>query len=363
MRVRSIAALDDVPPEQLQARRARVVPRHSIPLIVDLDGTLVRTDTLHESLLVLAFRRPWHLVGAVAAMRRGRAVFKRQVGRVSVLDCAALPFDPHVLDLIERRRGAGDPVHLVTAADQSIADGVASALKLFDTATGSDGSHNLRGSAKAAYLAERFPDGFDYVGDCASDIAVWRETGRATLAGGSKRLAMRLEREGLTTTVLPCHRARASDWVALVRSRRWLANLLLFLPLLTAPEDGRADLLLRIGIAWLLFGMAGSAANMLGELSDLAWERRHPTRRSGPLAAGRIGIGTALALSFVLLAAALAGAALLGGTIVFALLSYAALVMACHPRPGRTFAGLLGAAGMAAILLAAGLMLAGHPLV
>ena len=350
-----------MPPEQ-QARGAAVDPHHSVPLIVDLDGSLVRTDTLHESLLVLAFLRPWQLIGAVAAMRGGRAVFKRHVGRVSVLDCAVLPFDPHVLDLIEQRRAAGDAVHLVTAADQSIADGVAAALKLFNTATGSDGSHNLRGSAKAAYLARRFPDGFDYVGDCASDIAVWRKTGRATLAGGSKRLALRLEREGLTTTVLPCHRARATDWVALLRPRRWVASLLLFVPLLTASVPG-PDLLLRFGIAWLLSGMAGSAANILGELSDLAWERRHPTRRSGPLAAGRIGIGTALALSAVLLAAALAGGALLGGTIVVALLGYAALLLVCHPRPGRTLAGVFGAAGMAAILLATGLMLAGHPLV
>ena len=44
-----------------------------VPLVVDLDGTLSRTDTLHEGVLALVARDPQALLSLPAWLREGRA--------------------------------------------------------------------------------------------------------------------------------------------------------------------------------------------------------------------------------------------------------------------------------------------------
>lgn len=342
--------------------RALVHPLTPRPLVVDLDGSLIRTDSLHEALVVLAFRHPLRLPGVMAGLWRGRAAFKQRATIAAGLDCAALPFDAAVLELIADRRAAGGSVHLVTAADQAIAAGVAETTALFDSAVGSDGVRNLGASVKADYLGERFPDGFDYVGDCAADLPVWRRAGAATVAGGAPGIARRLRREGLETVTLPCRKARARDWIKALRLHQWSKNLLLFAPLLLSHEYRVPELSVRVLLAWILFGMAASATYLLNDLSDLAADRRHPTKRFRALAAGRITIRTGVLLALGLLAGGLGGAFWLHPALGMATGCYVALTLAYSFRLKREpLIDVATIAALFAIRIVAGMLVIDRP--
>lgn len=342
----------------VEAASPAVVPR---PLAVDLDQTLVRTDTLHEALLALAFRRPAGLVGAFLALRHGRAAFKSAVMERAPLDFSALPYDDAVLQLIADRTCAGGEVRLVTAADQKIADGVAAHLGLFPAAVGSDGRRNLKGPAKADYLAAEFPDGFDYIGDCAADLPVWRRAGSALVAGGTPSLTRQLAAENLSPTVLPRRSAGLRSWVKALRLHQWSKNALLFVPLLLSREFDRPGLLLEVAVAFLLFGMVASATYLINDLSDLAADRKHSTKRFRALAAGLIPISTAVPLALVLLAGGLAGAFLLHPGFGAATAAYATLTL-CYSFWLKRIAlvDVAAIAALFAVRITAGMVIVGH---
>ena len=151
-----------------------------LPLVLDLDGTLLRTDSLIEAVLRLAAARPLALLRALSTLAHGRAAFKQAIAAAGTLDPATLVYNEDVLALARQARAQGRPVHLVTAADQAVAQGIAAHLDIFDGVHASDGTNNLKGARKADFLVEQFGrGGFDYAGDAEPDLAVWRQARQA----------------------------------------------------------------------------------------------------------------------------------------------------------------------------------------
>src|ERR1700751_4496677 len=87
------------------------------PLCVDLDGTLVRADTLHEQVVVLLSGAPWFVFKLLPWVFSGKAHFKSQVGCYAALDPTLLPYDKRVLDFLQQEKDRGRLIVLVTAAD------------------------------------------------------------------------------------------------------------------------------------------------------------------------------------------------------------------------------------------------------
>jgi 4-hydroxybenzoate polyprenyltransferase len=257
----------------------------TVPLCVDLDGTLVRSNVLIESLVGALKQRPLLAFAVPFWLLRGRAALKQELARRSAIDVARLPYDDKLLAELRRERLAGRPVYLATAADQSIAQRVADHLGIFDGVVASDGRQNLKGEAKARALAARFGEkGFDYVGNDRHDVPVWNRA----------RQAIRVDR-------------RPHPWRGLARALRlhqWPKNLLVFVPLLTSHRIFERDAVV-IGIqAFVAFSLTASAVYLANDLIDLEDDRRHPRKRARPVAAGEVPIETALALIPVLVIAA-----------------------------------------------------------
>jgi apolipoprotein N-acyltransferase len=147
---------------------------NQIPLVVDLDGTLIKTDLLWESLARLLRRNPFALLPVLFWWTRGRAFLKMKLAaRVSV-DPAALPYHEPFLKFLSEQKAAGRKIILATASDLRMAKPVAEHVGLFDEVLGSDGKTNLRGGNKLKTLVARFGErGFDYAGNSSVDLAVW----------------------------------------------------------------------------------------------------------------------------------------------------------------------------------------------
>jgi len=297
-------------------------------LAVDLDGTLLRSDMLHESFWS-AVSRDWrNLVRAGLALRAGRAALKRDLAARAEIDVAALPYDPEVIAYVAAWRAGGGRTALVTASDSAFAQAVADHLGLFDEVHGSDGADNLKGGRKAAFLRDRFGvSGYSYMGDAAADLPVWAGAATAVtvnapdgLRRAAERVAGRVEHlETVKRSILPYLRA--------LRPHQWLKNLLVFLPLLAGHRFDAAGAVAAV-MAFVSFSFVASGVYVLNDLLDLAADRAHPRKRLRPFAAGSVPIAHGGAMAAALLGLGATVAAFLGPAFLGVMLGYFVLTSA-----------------------------------
>lgn len=292
-------------------------------LIVDLDGTLIRTDMLFETFWS-ATSRSWTapVRAGLALMRGGRAGLKRQLGTMSAVDPATLPLTPAVLAFVEAWRAGGGRTALVTASDAAVAQQIADRLGLFDEVHGSDGHNNLKGAAKAQFLCARYgARQFDYIGDSAADVAVWAHARRAIMVGASSALRRRVEATGAEIVDLPVPQTSVRTRAKLLRPHQWLKNLLVFVPVLAAHKTDPGSLGAAL-MAFCAFCLVASAGYVLNDMLDIASDRAHPRKRRRPLASGAVTLAGASALTPLLLAAGAGLAGLLGASFLAVIALY-----------------------------------------
>ena len=288
---------------------AEFCPERPVPLVLDLDGTVVRSDTLIESALRLLAQKPWAFLAMLPRVLGDRAAFKRGLAAEVALNPASLVYDDAVLDLARQARADGRPVYLATAADQSVAGAVSRHLSLFDAVFASDGHVNLKGGAKARLLVERFGQhGFDYAGDSRADLPVWQAARRAHVVEPRPTLRRAAEAVCADTHAIGAAPGTAQTARLLARALRlhqWAKNLLIFVPLLAAHAS-RGLPLLHACLAFTAFSLCASSVYVLNDLLDLPHDRAHATKRRRPFASGALKLAWAPALVGGLGAAVLA---------------------------------------------------------
>jgi 4-hydroxybenzoate polyprenyltransferase/phosphoserine phosphatase len=299
-------------------------------LCVDLDGTLIRGNVLWECVLALLKTRPIMLLLLPFWLLSGRASLKRNLAARIKLDPARLPYRQQVLDLLQREKALGRRIALVTAADHELAETISRHLGLFDEVHASDGELNLKGANKAAFLAQHFAQaGFDYVGDSAADVAVWRSAQGAYVVGTEARAEQAAAVTALKGTILEPRASLGTSlslWINALRGHHWAKNLLLFLPL-ALSHNLAVEPIIRTLAGFALFGFCASGLYILNDLLDLHSDRDHPWKKGRPFAAGDISIPEGLLASFILLSAALGLGFFLDVQFGLALLAYTALTM------------------------------------
>jgi len=294
-------------------------------VVVDLDGTLLRSDILWETFWSALGRNPFH---ATMALLSGRAALKRYLAQTSRLDETSLPYDPDVIAYIQAWRDKGGRTALVTASDQSIADRVAAHLGLFDEVHGSDGRLNLKGKAKAAFLVDRFgSDGFAYVGDARADVPVWAQSSKAITVNASQSLKGRAESLGKPVEHLSTTTRSIRPFIKALRPNQWLKNALVFLPMLAAHQLD-SQTVLRSFAAFVAFCLVASSVYVLNDLLDLGSDRAHPRKRLRPFASGSIPIAHGSWMALLTVVAGMSLSALLGWRFLLVMLGYYALTAA-----------------------------------
>jgi 4-hydroxybenzoate polyprenyltransferase len=276
-------------------------PDSDIPLCVDLDGTLIRSDLLIESALNLVRRNPMYALRFGGWLLRGKAHLKREIAARSEVDVALLPYEPRVIELL-RTEDAQRKRVLCTASDQKFADAVAAHVGHFDEVLASDGVRNLSGANKGDTLRDRFGDrGFDYAGNAAPDLLVWRHARRAIVVNASPSLAKRAAQVAPVEHEFAREGSSPRIWVKALRLHQWLKNALVFLPLLAAHRLFHpnsfvldADSIALALLAFFCFGLCASGVYVLNDLLDLESDRNHPRKRLRPFAAGTLPLQAGL---------------------------------------------------------------------
>lgn len=300
------------------------------PLVIDLDGTLIRTDLLLESAFALLRESPFAIAKFPGWLLRGKAAIKQELACATQIDVTRLPYNEAVVAWIGEERRRGRQIVLATASHRSLADKVAAHLMLFDQTFATDAGRNLSARAKRDALVQSFGErGFDYAGNAAHDLPVWRAARKAWVVDASAATERSARAIGNVAGTIRSEPMTSIKALQALRMHQWLKNLLLFVPLVMAHRFGEIPLATDALIAFLCFGLCASGTYLFNDLLDLQDDRHHPRKRFRSIASGRLPIGFALAVGGALVVGAFALAAWkLPPGFVGALATYLALTSA-----------------------------------
>ncbi|WP_233862554.1 UbiA family prenyltransferase [Paraburkholderia adhaesiva] len=283
-----------------------MTPYRSRPLVVDLDGTLLRSDVLIECVWAFLKSSPlrcWQLL--VWLLRGGKAGLKARLAAATDLDVTGLPYDASLLAQLAAERAAGRALVLATATHQRYAQAIADHLGCFDEVHATEGAVNLSARRKRDRLIAVFGErGFDYAGNSHDDVPVWASAARAWVVNPERGVERAALAQGNVDRVIENRPARLKVLGRALRLHQWLKNLLIFVPVLTAHQFGQLATMRAAGLAFVAFGFCASSVYLLNDLIDLEDDRHHPTKRNRPLASGALPLRWGVALCPVLLAGA-----------------------------------------------------------
>ena len=275
------------------------------PLFVDLDGTLVRTDLLHEGVFSLLKVSIWYLFLLPLWLLKGKAYFKYKVAETAQPDFSLLPYDSLFLDFLYAEKKKGRKLYLATASNSRYAEKVAEHLDIFDDVLASSPSHNLKGRNKLI-ACQKISNKFAYAGNATEDFDIFKESieshlvnpGRAALAMARKSPVTKIwYRETSSTPV--------KTWFKALRIHQWLKNTLLFVPLFAAGKYYDQGAIVHLALGFLSFSLLASATYLVNDLLDLDADRQHPRKRLRPFASGDLsitkGVSGLLVLSIIIL--------------------------------------------------------------
>ncbi len=298
------------------------------PLCVDLDGTLVKSDTLIDSLLLLVRTHPVRALSAPLWLRGGKAALKARVSSHVQLDAAHLPYNRALLNYLTEQHAEGRKLYLTTGADTTLAHRIAQHLGIFEEVLASDGTTNLTGNNKLDSLRRRFPaEGFDYVGNATPDVPLLQHAGEAMLANPSLPLQAKLKARRISVSRQFNDRGKTLKiFLKAIRLHQWAKNVLIFVPMILAHAL-HLPLVVDALVAFFCFSLCASATYIVNDLLDIEADRRHHKKRYRPFASGDLPVAVGIGIIAVFMALAFAGAMFLPRAFLVWMLVYLATTL------------------------------------
>lgn len=262
----------------------------NVPLVVELDGTLLRTDLLHECAVSLCKKRPWKLLAILFWFMHGGKYAKRRIFAEARLDPAVLPIQTEVVAMLRAEKDKGRRLVLATSSDHELAAKAVEPLGLFDLVLGSTEDRELEGAEKLATIEQHCGYEFDYAGTSSAEHVIWRSSRQAILVNADRSVEAKVHRAGNVAHVISSPGNNVRTMLRSMRLYQWVKNLLIFVPAFTSHEWGRWPIMSECALAFIAFSLCASATYIANDLLDLEEDRRDPTKRSRPIAAGECSI-------------------------------------------------------------------------
>ncbi|WP_380057099.1 UbiA family prenyltransferase [Falsihalocynthiibacter sp. SS001] len=280
------------------------------PLVLDVDGTYLKTDMLFECFWAGLGKKPITTLKASFKYFGDRARLKHELAEIAELRVDLLPVNQELNDFAQKAKAAGQDVYLASASDQSLVAQLSQEYDFADKVYASTVETNLKGEKKAAALVSDFGErGFDYAGNEAVDLDIWAKSDRAIVVDAPKE-AEKLREQGRSVTEFSGG-TRAKDLIKSLRPHQWVKNVLLFLPLFAA-HDFSLSSWLSVALGVVAFSAAASSIYIINDLLDLEADRLHVKKRFRPFASGAVPIKYGMILNVFLTILSIGIAATLG---------------------------------------------------
>ncbi|MEM8703693.1 MAG: UbiA family prenyltransferase, partial [Pseudomonadota bacterium] len=266
-------------------------------IYVDLDGTLLRTDLLWESLFQALRRNPLILFSLFGWLLKGIAYTKARLAETAEIDVTVLPYRPEVVSELEGHKALGRRLVLATGSNEKLAHTVSEHLGLFEAVLASDEEVNLTSGRKLARIEAEAGDlGFEYYGNSHHDVCLFEAASEAVVVAPDRAADRWQKHSGANRIDASGSQARAA--LKAMRPHQWLKNTLIFVPAVMAHEIFIGSVFLSAVLAFVAFSLSASAIYILNDLLDLEADRNHKTKWKRPFASGELSIPNGLALAF-----------------------------------------------------------------
>lgn len=274
----------------------------NVPLVADLDGTLLLTDMLHESSIAFIAHYPHKFYNILRWLRQGEAYLKGKLATHTHIDIRYLPYNEPLLDFLRQEHQRGRTLVLCTATHESIAQKIAEHLGIFSQVMATQGSHNLLRKNKADALVAAFGEkSFDYVGNSQDDVIVWTHARHAIVVNAPAKVLEQAKKVCEVTRIYPPFGQVVRTTLRAMRVHQWLKNLLLFIPALAAHQLFHGTAFASLLLAFVVFSLCASSVYIINDLLDIGSDRQHDRKKHRPLAAGTLSIQRACVLAGTLI--------------------------------------------------------------
>jgi 4-hydroxybenzoate polyprenyltransferase len=297
-----------------------------IPLVLDLDGTLIRTDSLIEQAVAFARRKPLSVFKLFGWVLAGRVTLKERLAEAVPLDPALLPINEDVVALAEQEAAKGRKVVLATASHAATAKLFLTRFPFISEILATEAGVNLKGKTKAEALVKRFPEGFDYAGDSSADVEVWKRARNGITVGASSSTVSKAKKATNVLQVIPRPRVLKA-FIKCLRPHQWAKNVLVVVPAILSGRIIDPSTILPLVLAFFALSLTASATYVFNDIWDLQDDRQHWSKRKRPFASGTLPLPVGIAGALVCFAAGLALAFMAGFAVLQWVLVYVAVTM------------------------------------
>jgi 4-hydroxybenzoate polyprenyltransferase len=299
------------------------IPRKK-PLVADLDGTLIQTDLLIESVIILLKGNIFYIFLFPIWLLKGKASIKHEIASRVNINPGLLPYNQEFLDYLNTEHTNGREITLATASNQKLAKIISDHLNIFKNVIASNENENLSGINKRKKLESLFGNnGFVYAGNGMVDLDVWAGADSAILVNPGRGVYNAIKCQNVAFTIFNNRLQHPlKHYLKAIRLHQWLKNILIFIPLFLAHKFDDLLLLQQAAIGFISFGLCASSVYLLNDLIDLYDDRQHPIKKNRPFASGSISIVNGILLIPVLLLVSFSLALLLPHDFILVLIIY-----------------------------------------
>ena len=296
-----------------------------IPLYVDLDGTLIKTDLLFESLIEFIKENPFKILISIKWLLKGKAYLKNKLAQNTFIDIENLPYNEHFLSYLKDERNNGRKIILATASNFRLAKRISNHLNIFTDIIASDEKENIKGKTKLAHIKENSGNGlFDYAGNSKSDLIIFKHAKSPILVNSNEQLLSRLP--SIRAAKFFAQEGSLLDtFIIAIRLHQWVKNLLIFVPLFVANQWYIPNLIIRALMGFISFSFVASSVYLINDIFDIQNDRAHTKKKYRPFAAGDISIGHGLIIFLFFALAGLFAGYLLDVIFFILLMTYITL--------------------------------------
>lgn len=292
-------------------------------LYVDLDDTLIFTDVLYETYILLIKQKPFFAFLAIFHLLKSKYAFKSFIATHVDLNIKTLPFNKELIIFLRSNKARWDRIILATASHEKYAIEVAKNYSdIFDDVIATNETRNLKSARKLKEIVDE-SEVFDYIGDSAADKVIFSKASSSFLVSKSLHKFADINFEKIflrpSVTLKVCLKQ--------IRIHQWSKNVLLFVPLLTSGLFVNVDAIIASLIGFVAFGLLASSTYIINDLFDLESDRQHPNKSKRPMASGTLSIPLASLISGVLFVASFALATTINTEFTFLLITYLVLTL------------------------------------
>lgn len=292
------------------------------PLCVDLDGTLIKTDSLHELFLLLLKNKPLYCFIAIFWLLKSKANFKAKISEHVQLSPESLPYNKDVIDYI-KSQASQRKIILVTGANTHVAKSIANYLELFDEVLASDSNINLTGNNKRQNLVNRFGEnGFEYIGNDKADFSVWSSASQVSVVSKNNSFLKQVRKKFNVEKEFQLDTPSIKNYFKAIRLHQWVKNLLVFVPFFLDHRFNDLNAIFLLTLSFLSLSLLASFTYIINDLLDLESDRLNDYKRHRPFASCLISIKQAIVLMLILLIFIIITLSFLPLTVIFVLMIY-----------------------------------------